>query len=185
MLLSVINPSDYRQHRVHERAVVHAMLAVESYGLRVVGRKRVVSMNQRILVAEEPEHALLLVHIVGMGKVLLRDELILLHQRLVNIEFLHSVLSGREELLLARESVAVHGLGNAEGRIGQNAVVAAEHLGIHAAHRCAKDECRLFALAGVAQQLKGLCRVDGQVGSHHASVGQYLAQSVYRARLSA
>ena len=184
MLLTVVNPSDDGQHRMHERAVVHAVLAMETDGLRIVLTEEVIGMHQRIFVAEETEHMCRLAVVAGMQEVLLGQRAILLHQRLVHVELLHPVLPGRKELLLAREPMALHGLGYLEGRIGQDAVVAREHLGKHAAHRRTDDEPGLLLGARVAQQLQCLLGMNGQVRSHHTGTGQHLAQTAHRARLS-
>ncbi len=184
VLLAVVDPSDHGHDSMHKRVVVHAVLAVEADGLAVVLCEGVVGMHQRVLVAEESEHPLLLV--VGDAlEVAFRRQPVLFHQRLVDIELLNAVLSGREELLLARQSVALHRVGNAECRIDADAVEAVEHLGVHTSHRCADDEAGLLVVAEPLQQAEGLAGMDGQVGGYHPGIGQHGAQPLNGARLSA
>ena len=165
LFLPVVNPPHYGHDAVHERAVVHAVLAVEGNSLAVVLIEERAGVDEVVFIAEEAEDALLLV-VVDVAEVLFGHVPVFLHQRLVNVELLHAVLTGAEELLLAGEPMALHGVGNLEGGVHQDAVEAVQLLGIHAAHRRTQNEVGLLGGAGLAQQVECLLRMDGQVGSN-------------------
>ena len=52
MLLSVVYPLHYGQHRVEQYLVVHAMLAVKADGVAVVLREQVARVHHGVFVAE-------------------------------------------------------------------------------------------------------------------------------------
>ena len=106
-------------------------------------------MHQLVLVAEESEDALMLSLVRGMGKVQLRGSTVLLHHLLIHIELLHAVLPGILKLLLARQAVLLHGVGNLEGGVDADAVEAVELFGVHAAHGGAENQVGLLLLANL------------------------------------
>ena len=183
-LLAVIDPADDGQDAVHERAVVHAVLAVEADGLRIVLMEQAEGVDQIVLVAEEAEHAAAVL-VVKTLEAPFGHLPVLLDQGLVDIEGLDAVLTGVLKLLRAGHAVGLHGVGDAEGGVGADAPVAAQLLGVHAAHRRAQDEVGLALGANLAQQGQRLFGVYGQVGGHDSGVGEGDAQATHRARLSA
>ena len=184
MLLAVVNPADDGHHRVHKRLVVHAVLPMEVQGLRINAMEQVVGVYRCVLVAKESVDTLALL-IVDALEALFRLVLILLDQRLVDVELLHAVLSGVLELLRSRHAVCLHGLTHLQGSIHADAVVAIQLLGIHATHRRAENQVGLFLLTDVAQQSNSLSRVDGQVWCNDLGLWHHFAQSGHRTRLSA
>ena len=183
MLLAIVDPTDDGQYGVHERTVVHAVLTVEVGGQWVLLMEQSERVNHLVVVAKQTIDAASLL-VVDPLEALFRHHAVFFHQSLVNVELLDTVLSRVLESLRACHAVGLHGISNAEGGIHADAVVAIELLRVHAAHRCAEDEGWLFFVTEVVQQLHGLGRVDGQVRSHDAGLGEYLAQSAYCARLS-
>ena len=170
---------------MHEGLVVHAVLAMKGNGLRIVGTESVPGVDNGVPVAEEAEDTLSLALITCMLEIALRELAILLHKRLVHIELLHAVLPGRIESLLAHHPVALHRVADGKGGIREDAVVAVEHLGIHAAHRGAEDERGLFPFTCVKQELESLLGMYRQIGSHHAGLGEHLTQAHHRAAAAA
>ena len=168
---------------MHETLVVHAVLPVESDGLRVVFVKEVVGVHRCVLIAEEAEDAPLLL-VVHTAEAELCRLLIGLHQRLCHHEVLHAINSGVREVLRADHSVLLHRLSHLQCGVYEDAVVAVEHLRIHAAHRGADDEIGLFPLTGVLQQLESFLRLYGQVGSYHFCLWQHLTDACHRTALS-
>ena len=161
------------------------MLPVKGYGLRIVGAESVPGVDKRICVAEETEDTTGLALVGGMQEIALRDLAVFLDKRFVHIKLLHTVFPGRIERLLAHQSVTLHRVADGEGGIGEDAVVAAEHLGIHASHRGAEDERRLLAAARVEQKLESLPGMQGKVGSHHTGLGKHLTETAHRAAAAA
>ena len=92
MFLTVVNPTDDGHYRVHKRLVVHAVLAMEVDGLRIGAMKQIIGIYRRILIAKESEDALALL-VSNTTEALFRLVLILLNQRLVDIELLCTIIS--------------------------------------------------------------------------------------------
>ncbi len=184
LLLPVVEPANDGQHRVHEAVVVHAVLAVEADGPRIVLVKQVEGVNGGVFVAEEPNDTVQLLVFVHAAEALLGHLLILFHQGFRHDEILHAVLPRVLKVLCPHHVVAHHRVAHLQGRVDDDAVVAVEHLGVHAAHRSADDQVGVLGLAGGAQQLHGLCGVDGQVGGNDRCRGQCRAYAGHRSRLS-
>ena len=161
---------------MHERVVVHAMLTVETDGRGIVLTEQVVSVHRRILIAKESPHAGLFVR-RHRRETLLRHLLILFHKRLRDHEVLHTVLTGIGEMLGAYHTVFLHRVAHLEGRVDKDAVVAVEHLGIHAAHRGADDEIGMFFVAGLPQEAERLLRTDGEVWRNDCGIGEHLTDT--------
>ena len=184
MFLAVVYPADDWYHRVHKRLVVHAVLAMEMDSLRIGTMKQVIGVYCRVLVAKESEDALALL-VSNTTEALFRLVLILLDQRLVNIEFLNAVLSGILELLGTRHAMCLHRFAHLQGCVDADAVETIELLSIHATHRRADNQAGLLLLTDIAQQGDGLCRMNGQVGSDDLSLWHHLTESCHCTRLSA
>jgi len=140
-------------------------------------------VDKVVLVAKESVNALLLTR-GGMGEIAFGDGAVLLNQRLVDIELLYAIQARVLELLFARHAVFLHGVGNLEGGVDEDAVEAVELFGIHAAHGGADDEVRLFAIGQLSQHGNSLLRMDGNVGGNDRSVGKDFADAGHRSRLS-
>ena len=69
---------------------------------------------------------------------------IFFYQSLSDDEILHSILSGIGEMLCSDHSMVFHRVTHLQGGVYKDAVVAVEHLRIHAAHGGADDEVWLF-----------------------------------------
>ena len=108
---------------------------------------------------------------------------IALHQGLVDIELLDAILSGVEELLLARQSVGRHRVGDAQGRVHADAVETIELFRIHAAHRGADDEVGVFLFTDIPEQCHRLMGFYGQVVGDNLRPGKHLAQPFHRSTL--
>ena len=80
--------------------------------------------------------------------------------------------------------VILHRVAHLQGRVHQDAVVAIEHLGIHASHRRADNQIRLLRLAHLPQQVHRLLRANRKVGGNHRCIWKYLADSRHRSTLS-
>ena len=79
----------------------------------------------------------------------------------------------------------LHGIGQAQGGIHADTVIAVELFGIHTTHRGTQDQVRLLLLTKLAQQGLRLFRMDGQVGCYDVGIGQDGAQARHRTALSA
>ena len=110
-LLPVVNPSDDRHYGVHETLVVHTVLAMEMGGQRIVFAEHAEGVNQVVFIAKQSVDTSGI--LVGQPhKALFRHVAVLLHQCLVDIEFLDAVESGILKLLGSRHAVRLHRLGN-------------------------------------------------------------------------
>ena len=183
MLLTVVNPTDDGYYRVHKALVVHAMLTVETDGLRIVFTEHVVGVYRGVFIAKETIDTLLLFR-GDAFKALLRLLLILLDEGLVDVKLLYPVLSWVLKLLGARHAVSPHRFAHLHSRIDTDTVVATQLLGIHATHGGADDQVGLLLLANVTQQGDGLLGMNGDVGSYDTGLGHHLAKACHRARLS-
>ena len=104
---------------------------------------------------------MLLILIVESLKAVLGHLLIRLHQCLGDDEVLYTILSGIREMLGAHHAVCLHRLTHLQSGIHHDAVVAAQHLCVHATHRCADDEVGLLAVAHLSQQCHRFLWLDG------------------------
>ena len=143
-----------------------------------------IGVYRRVLVAKQSVDALAVL-VVKVLEAVFRLILVFLDERLVHIELLYTVQTWVLKLLGACHAMAAHGVAHLQGRVHTDAVVAAQLLSIHAAHRGADDEVGLFLSADVTQQAHSLRRVYGQVWGNDSGLRHDGAQPFYRARLSA
>ena len=159
------------------------MLTVKACCLSVVLTEQVVGVDGSVLVAEESPYTMLLL-IAHAGKALVGHLLVLLDECLGDDKVLHTVLSRIREVLGTNHAVLLHRIAHAEGWVHEYAVIAVEHLSIHATHGGADDEVGLLTVACLSQQFHSLLRNDGQVRSDDGGLWQHLADAGDGARLS-
>ena len=99
-------------------------------------------------------------------------------------EILYPVLTRIREVLGTYHAVLLHCVTHAEGWVDEDAVVATQHLSVHAPHRSADDEVGLFLLAELPEERHCLFGTDGEIGSDDVGIGQHLADASNSARLS-
>ena len=182
-LLTIVNPTYHRHHRVHKRVVVHPVLAMKTYCRRVVLTKQVIGVHSGILIAKESPYPCRL-FFSHLSETLLCHLLILLHQSLCHHEVLYSVLTRIREMLSTNHTVFLHRVAHLQGWVYEDTVKAVEHLRIHASHRGADDKVGLLLLTDIAQKIHCLLRMDGKIGSYHLCLRQHLTDTCHRAALS-
>ena len=109
------------------------MLTVKTDGRLVVGMEQIVGIDCCVGITEEAPHALLVL-VVESLKTVLGHLFIGLYQSLGHDEVLYAVM-------------CLHRFTHLQGGVHDDAVEAAQHLCIHAAHRGADDEVGLLAVA--------------------------------------
>ena len=138
-LLAVVNPAYYGYYGVQQNLVVHAVFAVEGYGVAVMGGEQVARVYHRVGVAEEAEYALVCLLCRHACKALRRHLLVFLDHRLGYKELRLAVLPRVEERVAPQHAVFQHRLTHLERWVHQYAVVPVKHFCVHAAHRRAYD----------------------------------------------
>ena len=161
---------------MHEGVVVHAVLAMKADGSRVVGMKEVVCVDGGVFIPEETFHARLLL-IINTFEAMIGQFLVFLDHGFGDDELLHAVEARIRKVLVADHAMFLHRVAHLEGRIDEDAVVAIEHLGVHATHRGADDEVGLFLLAELPEERHGLFGMDGEIGSDDGGVGKHLSDT--------
>ena len=145
--------------------------------------EQVKGVDRGVLIAKESPHTFLLL-VCDTRETLLSHFLILLHHRLGHYEVLHAVLTGIREMLCPYHTVILHGVTHLQGRVHEDTVVAVEHLSIHAPHRRADNQVRMFAHTRPTQQVNGFLRMYWQVWGNDNGIGQHLTDTCHRPRLS-
>ena len=129
-------------------------------------RKERKSVNQRVFIAEESPHMLMIVG--GHAFETVCGHLtIFLHQRLRDDEFLHSVLTGILKHELSYHAVLNHCPAHLKSGVDEDSVVATEHLGVHPAHRRTDDKVGTLALTHPAKHRHSVCRHYGNILGYH------------------
>ena len=182
-LLAVVYPShDGYQIPIHH-LFDQPVLAMKVDGLRIVLMEDIKGVNLRVVVTEETVHTALLLG-RDAREAVLGHLGILLDQRLGYHQFLHTVLAWVLKRHAPYHVALGHGLTHLEGRVNHNAVIPAQHLRVHAAHRGSYNQVGLLALGHAGQHVHGLGRVYGYVLGHHRGAGQQCLQEGHRAALS-
>ena len=123
-VLHVVNLTDDRNDIADDDSLCEPVLAVEMYGVGIVGAKEVEGVHRRVIVAEESPHTLAV--IVGHAFKAVGGHLaVFLHHGLGHDKLLYAVLAGIEESLFARHAMLGHSVAHLKCRIGEDAVIAA------------------------------------------------------------
>ena len=181
-LLFVIDPTNHGNDTIDKDTVIHTVLPMERDGLRIVLLEERHRMHQWVGITEESPHPLLL-FFVNMGETLLLHSAVFLHHGFRHDKLLHTILTRILEGLLADHPMGSHRIGNLEGRIHQDTVIAIQLFGIHATHRGTYNQVGLVLLHLLLQQGDSSMRVDRQIVGNGICLGQHHAETGYRATL--
>ena len=132
-LLAVVYPSDDGHDGVHEAMVVHAVLAVESHGLRIVLAEQVVGVDCGVGVAEESPYVLFLLA-AEVSETAVGDVLVFLDECFCHDKLLYAVFPSAAERLRPYHAMFFHGVAHLQCGIDKYAMVSVQHLRVHASH---------------------------------------------------
>ena len=180
-LLLVAYPAYHWHYTMEERAVVHAMFAMEMGCMSVVLAEEVEGVDNRVVVAKE---SIDMVVVVGsMLEVEFAYLAVFLFQRFGNEELCLAISTRILPLLFACHAMLLHGVVHAESRVDTNTVDAIELFGIHTTHGSANDEVWLFTLADIVEQAHSLSGMKWHVVGYNLGIREFFADASNCSRL--